>query len=60
MSFESKPPTLNIFESKVIRSEPKRNDKKAIIWNYFIPSDKSVEKIILSDLTRQTHKPLRI
>ena len=40
MSFESKTPTVNIFGSKVIRSEPKRIAKKAIIWNYFIPSDK--------------------
>ena len=33
MSFESKPPTLKIFGSKVKRSEPNRNDKKALIWN---------------------------
>ena len=38
MSFESKTPTVNIFGSKVIRSEPKRIAKKAIIWNHFIPT----------------------
>ena len=43
---ESKTPIANIFGSKVLRSEPKRSDKKNLIWDYFIQSDKDLSKAL--------------
>ena len=43
---ESKTPIANIFGSKVLRSEPKRSDKKNLIWDYFIQSDKNGPTIL--------------
>ena len=36
MLTESKTPTANIFDSKVLRSEPKRRGKKNLTWDYSI------------------------
>ena len=65
---ESKTPIANIFGSKVLRSEPKRSDKKNLIWDYFIQSDKDLSKALCnlcggvysmgSDI--QKYKPLKI
>ena len=43
---ESKTPIANIFGSKVLRSEQKRSDKKNLIWDYFIQSDKDLSKAL--------------
>ena len=43
---ESKTPIANIFGSKVLRSEQKRSEKKNLIWDYFIQSDKDLSKAL--------------
>ncbi|MCP3849138.1 MAG: hypothetical protein GY694_02695 [Gammaproteobacteria bacterium] len=43
MESETKTPA-KIFGSKVLRSEPKRSEKKNLIWDYFIQSDKDLSK----------------
>ena len=43
---ESKTPIANIFGSKDLRSEPKRSDKKNLMLDYFIQSDKDLSKAL--------------